>query len=90
MVTEALILEVKDNIVKKCKRLRRLTEKVIDLRDDVVIQKAEIKTLKTRRREDTTAIGITAGLSTMMIKKKKSLNHLKRLNDGKVPSYEFW
>ena len=33
---KALILEVKDNMVKKCERLRRLTEKVVNLRDKVV------------------------------------------------------
>ena len=35
-------------------------------------------------------MGITAGLSTVITRKKKNLNHLKRLNNGKDPSYKFW
>ena len=31
-----------------------------------------------------------AGFNTLIIRKKKSLDHLKRLSDGKDPSYEFW
>ena len=90
MVTKAFILEVRDNMVKECKRFRRLVEKVVDLRDDVATQKAEIEALTNRRREDTLTTGITAGLNTVIIKKKKSLDHLKRLNNGKDPSYKFW
>ena len=90
MIAEALILEVRDNIVREYERFRRLAEKVINLRDEVITQKAKIKALKSRRREDTLATVITAGLSTVIIKKKKSLDHPKRLNDGKDPSYEFW
>ena len=90
MITKALILEVRDNIAKERERFRRLAEKVVNLRDEVVTQKAEIKASRRRRREDTPATGITAGLSTVIIKKKKSLDHLKRLNDSKNPFYEFW
>ena len=72
MITKALILEVGDNIVKKRKRLRRLAEKVINLRDKVVTQKAKIKVLKNRRRENTPATGITAGLNTLITRKKKT------------------
>ena len=46
--------------------------------------------MRSRRKEDTPAMGITAGLSTVIIKKKKSLDHPKCLNNGKDPSYEFW
>ena len=77
-------------MVKERERLRRLTEKVVNLRDKVVIQKAEIKAWRSRRKEDTPATGITAGLSTVITKKKKSLDHPKRLNNSKNPSYEFW
>ena len=35
-------------------------------------------------------MGITAGLSTLITKKKKTLDYPKRLNDGKGPFYEFW
>ena len=34
-------------------------------------------------------MGIMVGLSTV-ITKKKILDHLKCLNDGKDPFYEFW
>ena len=36
VIAKALILKVGDNMVKKRKRLRRLMEKVVDLRDEVV------------------------------------------------------
>ena len=39
MVIKALILEVGDNMVKERERLRRLTEKMINLRDKVITQK---------------------------------------------------
>ena len=74
MVIEALILEVGDNMVKKRERFRRLVKKMVDLRHNVITQKAEIKALKSRWREDTPATGITAGLSTMITKKKKNLD----------------
>ena len=90
VVAKALILKVGYNMIRECKRFRRLIEKVIDLRDKVVIQKAEIKASRSRRREDTPATGITTGLSTVITKKKKSLNHPKHLNDGKDPFYKFW
>ena len=90
MVVKALILEVKDNMVKECERFCRLVKKVVNLRDEVITQKAEIKALKSRRRENTPATGITAGLNTLVIRKKKSLDHPKRLSDGKDPFYEFW
>ena len=38
MVAKALILEVRDNMVKEYKRFRHLAEKVINLRDKVIIQ----------------------------------------------------
>ena len=44
----------------------------------------------SRRKEDTPAIGITAGSNTLIIRKKKNLEYLKRLSDGKDPFYEFW
>ena len=91
MVAKALILEVRDNMVKERERFRRLTEKVVDIRDDVITQKAEIKALRSRHREDTPAMGITAGLNTVITKKKKkNLNYLKRLNDDKNHFYKFW
>ena len=90
MITKALILEVRDNIIKKCEKFRRLTEKVVNLKDKVITQKAEIKASRNKRKENTPATGITAGLSTVIIKKKKSLDHPKRLNDNKNPFYKFW
>ena len=63
---------------------------MINLRDDIITQKAKIKALKNRQRENTPDTGITAGLNTIIIKKKKNLDYLKRLNDGKNPSYKFW
>ena len=45
-------------------------EKVINLRNKVVTQKAKIKALRSRRKENTPATGITAGLSTVIIIKK--------------------
>ena len=89
MVIKALILEVRDNMVRECKRFYCLTEKVVDLRDEVVTQKAEIKVLRSRRRENTPATGITAGLNTLVTRKKKSLEYPKRLSDGKDHFYEF-
>ena len=71
MVIKALILEVRDNMVKECKRFRRLVEKVVDLRDKVITQKAKIKVLRSRRKENTPATGITAGLNTLVARKKK-------------------
>ena len=58
-------------MVKEYKRLRRLVEKVVNLRDKVVTQKAKIKASRSRCKKDTPAIGITAGLSTLIIRKKK-------------------
>ena len=72
MVAKALILKVGDNMVKERERLRRLIEKVVDQKDNIVIQKAKIKALKSRKREDTPATGVTAGLNTVITKKKKS------------------
>ena len=77
-------------MVKERERLRRLTEKMVDLRDEVITQKAKIKALRNKRKENTPATGIMADLNTVITKKKKSLDHLKRLNNGKNPSYEFW
>ena len=77
-------------MVRECKRFRRLVKKVVNLRDKVVTQKVEIKVLRSRRRENTLATGITAGLNTLIIRKKKSLDHLKRLSDSKDPFYKFW
>ena len=90
MVIKALILEVGDNMVKERERLRRLAEKVVNLRDEVITQKAEIKVLRSKRKEDTPAMGITAGSNTLIIRKKKSLDYPKRLSNGKDPFYEFW
>ena len=86
---KALILEVRDNMARERERLRRLTEKIVNLKDKVITQKAEIKASKSRRRENTPATGITTGLNTLIIKRKKSLNHPKRLNNKKNPSYKF-
>ena len=36
MVTKTLILEVRDNMVKQRERLRRLMEKVVNLRDHII------------------------------------------------------
>ena len=90
MVVKALILEVGDNMVRECERFCCLVEKVVDLKDEVVTQKAEIEVLRSRRKEDTPAMGIIVGLNTLVTRKKKSLEYLKRLSDGKDPSYEFW
>ena len=77
-------------MVKERERFRRLAKKMVNLRDEVVTQKAEIKALKNRRKENTPATGITADLSTLITKKKKNLDHPKRLNDEKDPSYKCW
>ena len=37
----------------------------------MITQKAEIKVLKNRRKENTLATGITAGSNTLVTKKKK-------------------
>ena len=65
-------MEVKDNMVKERERLRRLAKKVVNLKDKVVTQKAEIKVLRSKRKENTPATGITAGLNTLVTRKKKS------------------
>ena len=49
-----------------------------------------MKVLRSRRRENTPATGFTAGSNILVAWKKKSLEYLKRLSDGKDPSYEFW
>ena len=90
VVIKALILEVRNNIAKERERLRRLIKKVINLRDKVITQKAKIKVSKSRRRENTPATEITTGSNTLVTKKKKNLDHPKRLSNGKNPSYEFW
>ena len=90
MVVKALILEIGDNMAKECERFRRLVEKVVNLKNEITTQKAEIKVSRSRRREDTLATGITAGSNTLVTRKKKSLKYLKRLSDGKDPSYKFW
>ena len=74
MVVKALILEIKDNMVKEYERLRRLAEKVVNLKDKITTQKAEIKVLRSRRKENTPATGITAGLNTLVTQKKKVWN----------------
>ena len=58
-------------MAKERERLRRIIKKVINLKDKVVTQKAEIKVLRNRRKEDTPATGITAGLNTLVAQKKK-------------------
>ena len=35
-------------------------------------------------------MGITAGSNTLVIRKKKNLEYLKRLSDNKDPFYKFW
>ena len=77
-------------MVKEREKLRRIVKKVVNLRDEVITQKAEIKVLRSRHRKNTPATRITAGSNALIIKKKKSLEYLKRLSDGKDPSYEFW
>ena len=76
-------------MAKERERLRRMAEKVVNLRDEVVTQKAEIKVLRSKRKENTPATGITAGSNTLVIKKKKNLEYPKRLSNEKDPSYEF-
>ena len=66
MVAKALILEIRDNMVKERERLRRMVKKVINLRDEVITQKAKIKVLRSRRKENTPATGITAGSNTLV------------------------
>ena len=74
VVIKALILEVGDNMVRERERLRRLIKKVINLRDKMVTQKAKIKVLKSRRKENTPATKITAGSNTLVTRKKKIWN----------------
>ena len=71
MVIKTLILKVKDNMVKEREKFRRLIKKVINLKDKVITQKAKIKVLRSRRKENTPAMGITAGSNTLITKKKK-------------------
>ena len=66
VVTKALILEVGDNMAKERERLRRLVKKVVNLKDEMVTQKAKIKVLRSRRKENTLATGITAGSNTLI------------------------
>ena len=77
-------------MVRERERLRRLVKKVVNLRDEIITQKAKIKVLRSRRKENTPATGITAGSNTLVTRKKKSLEHPKRLSDGKDPFYKFW
>ena len=72
MVAKALILEVRDNIIKERERFRHLVKKVINLKHKVVTQKAKIKVLRSRRKENTPATEIMAGSNTLITKKKKS------------------
>ena len=58
-------------MAKECERFRRIVKKVVNLRDKVVTQKAEIKVLRSRRRENTPATRITAGSNTLITRKKK-------------------
>ena len=71
VVIKALILKVKNHMVKKYKRFRRLMEKIVELKNEVVTQKIKIKTSRNRRKENTPATGITSGSSTLIKKKKK-------------------
>ena len=59
-------------MVKGRERFRRLVKKVINLKNKMVTQKAKIKVLRNRRKENTPAMGITAGLNTLITRKKKS------------------
>ena len=72
VVIKALILEIRDNMAKECKKLHHLVEKVINLRDKITTQKAKIKVLRSRYKENTPATGITAGSNTLITRKKKS------------------
>ena len=56
----------------------------------MVTQKAKMEVLKSRRKENTPATGITAGSNTLVARKKKSLEYPKRLSNNKDPSYKFW
>ena len=77
-------------MVKECERFRRLVEKVVNLKNEIITQKVKIEVLRSKRKENTPATGITAGLNTLVTRKKKSLEYLKRLSNNKDPSYEFW
>ena len=77
-------------MARERERLRRMAEKVVNLRDKVATQNAEIKVLRSRRKENTPATGITAGSNTLVARKKKSLEYPKRLSNGKDPFYKFW
>ena len=77
-------------MVRERERFRRLVKKVINLKNEIVTQKAKIKVLRSRRKENTPATGITVGSNTLVTWKKKSLEYLKRLSNGKNPFYKFW
>ena len=49
-----------------------------------------MEAMRSKTREDAPASILTADSSTTITKKKKSLDHPKRLSDGKDPSFEFW
>ena len=63
--------------------------KVIDLKDKLASQQLELEALRSKRREATPATTLTAESSVPVIKKKKNLDHPKRLSDGKDLSFEF-
>ena len=63
---------------------------MVDLKNELVSQKLELEALRSTRREATPATILTAGSSAPIARKKKSLDHLKRLSDGRDPSFEFW
>ena len=89
IVAEALVLEVAEKISSKGSQARRMAGKVVDLKDKLASQKLELEALQSIRREVTPATILTAGSSAPVIKKKKSLDHPKRLSNGKDPSFEF-
>ena len=49
-----------------------------------------MEVLKSRHKENTPATGIITGLNTLVTRKKKSLEYLKCLSNGKDLFYEFW
>ena len=90
VVAEALVLEVGDAMAGERQQAAHLAGRIVDLKDDMAAQGLEMEALRRKRREDTPATGLTAGSSTTITRKKKSLEHPKRLSDGKDPSFEFW
>ena len=90
VVAEALVYEVADKISSEESQAQRMAGKVVDLKVELADLKRELEALRSQKMEGTPATVITADSGATITRKKKSLDHPKRLSDGKDPSFEFW